>query len=121
MGTWSPRLIPRKTLNAKRVTGGVDADGYPIDDVDVAFTVENASVQPVTGYSLQAVPEGYRDNRVVRVYTTTEVLIGDEGTDLKGDQIEFEPGRWGRVVKVEPWQVGVQSHYLAFVVEVNER
>ena len=85
------------------------------------FTIENASVQPVTGYSLQAVPEGYRDNRVVKIYTTTEVVIGEEGTTLKGDQIEFETGRWGRVIKVEPWQVGVQSHYLAFVVEVNER
>lgn len=121
MSIWSPQLIPRKTLNAKRLTGGVDPDGYPIDDVEAPFIVENASVQPVTGYALQAVPEGYRDNRVVKVYTTTEVLIADEGTTLKGDLVEFETGRWGRVIKVEPWNVGVQSHYLAFVVEVNER
>lgn len=121
MGPWAPRLIPRKIFNAKRLTGGVDSDGYPIDDVEVPFTVENASFHPVSGYALQAVPEGYRDSRVGKIYTTTETLIADEGTDLKGDLIEFETGKWARVIKVEPWNVGVQTHYLAYVVEVNER
>lgn len=124
MGNWQPKLIPRKTLNGRRKTEIVDDYGWNTDEEDVpstTFTVENAGVHPVTGYELQALPEGYRDKKAFKVYTTTLLRTVNEGSTDLADEVEADPGIWCKVVKVEDWTYTVQSHYLAYVVEVNER
>lgn len=121
MATWKPKLIPRKTLNGRRRTQTVDEFGLPVDDPVVAFTVENAGVQPVPGNQLDVFPEGYRDRRTYKVFTTTPVFTAKEATSGLADQIEAYPDVWCDVIKVEPWDYGLQSHYLAYVSEENER
>lgn len=121
MATWKPKLIPRKTLNGRRLTQSVDEFGLPTDSAPVTFDVENAGVQPVTGNQLDVLPEGYRDRKNYRVYTTTPVFTAEEASSNLADEIEAYPGVWCKVIKVEPWGYGLQSHYLAYVSEVNER
>lgn len=120
MATWKPKLIPRKTLNGRRRTQTVDEFGLPTES-ETTFTVENAGVQPVAGNQLDVLPEGYRDRKNHRVYTTTPVFTAKEATNGLADQIEAYPGVWCDVIKVEPWDYGLQSHYLAYVSEENER
>lgn len=120
MASWGPKLIPRKTFNARRREEVTDEFGL-VDETYVSFTVDNAGAQPVTGYESSALPEGYRDKNVYKVFTTTYVRPSEEGTENYADQIEVEGGKWFTVIKVQNWSYGLQSHYLAYVVEENER
>lgn len=121
MATWGPKLIPRKTLNGRRSTQTVDEFGLTTDSSPTSFTVDNAGVQPVPGDQLDVFPEGYRDRRKYKVYTTTPVFTVEEGSNKLPDQIEVETGIWCDVVRVESWGYGLQAHYLAFVAQENER
>lgn len=121
MATWGPTLIPRKTLNGRRRTQTVDEFGIASEDTEVTFTVENAGVQPTTGDQQSTLPEGYRDSKSYAVYTTTPVYTAEEATSNLADQIEVRDGIWCDVVKVDVWDYGLQSHYLAYVSERNER
>jgi hypothetical protein len=121
MGSWNPKLLPRRTFNGRRVSQTLDEFNIP-SEATVAFTVEQANAQPVTGHHLEVLPEGYRDRKVYKVYTTTPVYSAEEGTDQFSDEIEVLPGEWFKVIKVEAWQgYSLQSHYLAYMAEVNER
>ena len=119
---WSPRLIPRKTLNGIRRVQSIDQYGRVSDSLDeTPFIIENAGVHPITGWELQTLPDGYRDKKAFKVYTTTELRSVMEGTNNLADLVEAQPGVFCTVIKVEDWNYNVQGHYLAYVVEVNER
>lgn len=120
MTDWRPKLIPRKTLTGRRRTEVLDA--YNIATItNVAITVENAGVQPASGFTLQTLPSGYRDKEAFKLFTTTEILALQEGSDQYADQIELFTGRWFTAINVAPWDYGVQSHYEVLLVETNER
>ena len=120
MALWNPKLIPRKTLNAMRRTQTLDSFNLPSTG-SVALTLDNCGVHPVSGQEMQAMPSGYRDRKIYKVYTTTPVYPAEEGTDQYADLIEVKTGIWCSVIKVEEWEYGLQSHYLAYVAEDNER
>lgn len=115
MAMWRPTLIPRKQLDARRVDIVYDAYNRP-SEVEVVFTIENAGVQPVSGNELKVLPEGLRDKISYRIITTTEVRGLKEGTDDAGDKVMLY-GDWFRIVRVEIWDTGVQSHYNAIAVK----
>lgn len=118
--TWRPKLLPRKTLNAKHVEQVKD-EFNRVTTQETPFSVENASAHPISGDKAKALPEGYRDKKAFQVYTTTPVEPAREGTDILHDLIETRTGVWCKVVKVEEWTSGLQEHYLAYVTEENER
>ncbi len=121
MGSWNPKLLPRRTFAGRRIAQVLDEFNIPSEDI-TPFTVEQANAQPVTGHHLEVLPEGYRDKKVYKVYTTTLVKSVEEVTEDYADTIEVLPSEWFKVIKVEPWQgYGLQSHYLAYCVKENER
>lgn len=120
MSNFTPRLIPRKQFNAKRESETLDAYNLPTF-TSTTFTIENAGLQPITGEDARATSEGYKDKEIYILYTTTELKGPEEGTSNRGDLVEIEAGKWARVLKVEPWQYGLQSHYKAKLVVENER
>lgn len=121
MGSWNPKLLKRKTFSGLRRTQVLDEFNLP-SETTVMFSIENANAQPVSGHHLDVMPDGYRDRRNYKVYTTTPLYSADEGSSQLSDKIEVLPGIWFDVIKVEAWQgYSVQSHYLAYVSEENER
>lgn len=120
MASWRPRLIPRKEFNAERLQQSLDQYNLPTN-TPTAFIVENASAQPTSGESSEAGLKLYRDKVVYKIFTTTPLIAADEGTNILGDRIELYPNRWFKVIKVNNWDVGVQTHYEAMAVEENER
>lgn len=124
MGSFAPRLIPRKTLQGKRLTQMLDSHNLPLPPKEVEFTIENAGVQPVPGYEANALPSGWRDRKIFKLFTTTKVEPAEEGTDSSGDLVEVVvdgESLWCRVMRVKPWTYGIQSHYEAVLVHENER
>lgn len=122
MGTnLSFRLIPRKTFNARRNTQVLDSYNLPTNPAPSNFTVENAGLQPTTGNKATATTDGYTDKEMYCLFTTTELQQPDEGSNDKGDEVEVFPNRWATVLRVEPWQYGLQSHYKVTLVMNNER
>lgn len=123
MGNLKSILIPRKTLNARRLTQTLDAYNRPTH-TPANFTVENATIHPVSGWEANALPQGYRDRKLFKVFTTTKLIPAEEGSSNSGDLVEIAQDDltlWCRVVRCQSWQNGVQSHYEAFVVHENER
>ena len=120
MSQWRPRLIPRKILQAYHLTAGVDEDGVPLKETEVPFLVENSSYQPATGKDLEALPSGYRDSVIYKIFTTTRLRSVEEGGDELADEVVIEDKRY-KVIKLANWDVGVQTHYEAIVSQLNER
>lgn len=120
MASWRPRLIPRKTYQGRRMGVSLDAYGLPTDDAPVLFDVENASAQPLPSNERMALQEGYRNKRCWRLFTTTTLTAAEEGSTSLGDQVEIN-GHWCDIIRVDDWDVGVQTHYEAICVEENER
>lgn len=69
-----------------------------------------ASVQPVTGRDLLAMPEGLRADETRIVYTTTELRALTAASDA--DVVAIDGEVWG-VVQVERWQAFGGTHYRA--------
>lgn len=69
-----------------------------------------ASVQPVSGRDLLALPEGLRADETRIVYTTTELRALTSASDT--DAITIDGETWD-VVRVERWQAFGGTHYRA--------
>lgn len=115
MAIWRPTLIPRKTLQATRQTIVYDDYNRPTE-TELPFEAENAGVQPVSGNERKVLPEGLRDKISYRIFTSTPLEGLKEGTTNSGDRVMLY-GDWFRVVRVEIWDTGVQSHYNAVCVK----
>ena len=119
MGRLTNRLLPRKTLNGRKYTITYDQYNYPTETFET-IKLEECSVQPITGYKQSTLPEGFRDSKVYRVFTKTNVFPRIEGNDTRF-QVEVRAGLWCDVIDADTWEVGVQSHFELTVVEPNER
>lgn len=116
---WKRRLIPTINLEAKRVRQEED-EYYAVREVEILFTVEEADVQPVKGFELSVLEEGYRSKGVFKIYTPTELVAGKEGTNILPDKVKYK-GAWFTVFKVDPWLDGLDDHYCAYIVSENRR
>lgn len=119
MGRLVKRLLPRKELKGRKLIQTFDEYNYPTEST-VTFTFKDCGVQPVTGQKQFVVPEGYRDNKVYTVFTSTPAFPRVEGSNDRY-QIEVKTGIWCDIVDSDEWGYGVQSHYKLIVAEVNER
>lgn len=123
MSTWTPSLIPRKVFTAYRRSITVNDYGRTTTTT-TNFSVKNASVQPLNGREQQALAEGFRDKNVYKLFTTTKVQATKEGTGQIADRIiitVLDETITTEVIKVAAYGAGVQEHYEALLVEVNER
>lgn len=78
-----------------------------------------ASVQPLKATEMEALPEGRRGSRAVKVYSDTELLMVDQQSGQQPDQFEWL-GRRYEVVGSDAFQSGVINHYRAYAVEVTK-
>lgn len=78
-----------------------------------------ASVQPLKATEMEALPEGRRGCRAVKVYSDTELLMVDQQSGQQPDQFEWL-GRRYEVVGSDAFQSGVINHYRAYAVEVTK-
>lgn len=78
-----------------------------------------ASVQPLKATEMDALPEGRRGSRAVKVYSDTELLMVDQQSGQQPDQFEWL-GRRYEVVGSDAFQSGVINHYRAYAVEVTK-
>lgn len=78
-----------------------------------------ASVQPLKATEMEALPEGRRGSRAVKVYSDTELLMVDQQSGQQPDQFEWL-GRRYEVVGSDAFQSGVINHYRVYAVEVTK-
>lgn len=119
-GLFSPRLLPRKTFTAEITTVTLDEFNLETEATE-QFTLENCGLHPVTGWTLNTLPEGYRDKRAWHLYTTTPVSFIVEGENTKPLRVQVKPNLWAVAIKAEDWEYGLQSHTKLTLVEENER
>lgn len=81
-----------------------------------AFTIE-ASVQPLSGKEMEALPEGRRGKAAFRLYTDFALrTVDDQGGRNPDRIIEGVDGRKVfEVIQVFPWQNGIVDHHKAIV------
>lgn len=119
MGRLNRRLLPKKELLLRVVTITHDQWNYP-EEGENYMPLEVRSVQPVTGKEVNFLDDSIRDSKVYKIYTDMELKLPEEGSSTRYE-IEVEPGSWYAIVKSQPWGIGVQSHTVLFVAEINER
>lgn len=78
-----------------------------------------ASVQPLKATEMDALPEGRRGCRAVKVYSDTELLMVDQQSGQQSDRFEWL-GRMYEVVGCDAYQSNVINHYRAYAVEVTK-
>lgn len=78
-----------------------------------------ASVQPLKATEMDALPEGRRGCRAVKVYSDTELLMVDQQSGQQPDRFEWL-GRMYEVVGCDAYQSNVINHYRAYAVEVTK-
>jgi len=99
------------TYTVTRTAAGTRTLGRYTAGAASTFSIE-ASVQPVTGRDLQAMPEGQRAEETKVVYTTTELRTRTPAGEP--DTIAIDSETWA-VTKVERWDAFGDTHYRAYV------
>jgi hypothetical protein len=82
-----------------------------------SFTSDiKCSIQPINGEDMKANPSLRDAEKTYRVYTSFELLTAQEAKGQADSMIVF--GETFEVIKVEPWQNGIKSHYKAYIQKV---
>lgn len=76
------------------------------------------SIQPLSVDEMDALPEGRRTSRSVKIYSSVELLPADQSTGQNADQFTWL-GRTYEIVGCNPYQMGVIPHYKSYAVEVT--
>lgn len=79
--------------------------------------VVNASVQPLRPNEMQALPEGRRGCRCVKVYSDEMLWMPNQMTGRQADKFMWM-GTWFEVVASDWYQNNVINHYRAYATEM---
>ena len=90
------------TYTVTRTTRGQTIRGRTEEGTVTTFEIE-ASLSPANGIDLQLLPEGRSVDDVRQLFTTTELLTGDQGAGYEADEVAIA-GFDYQVIRVEPWQ-----------------
>lgn len=85
------------------------------------FEIEDTSLQPIDGHTLQALAEGYRSRAAYQFWTKTPIRGLEQNTEELSDQILIN-GEWYSVYNFKDWvRTSFLSHYhcVAIREEVN--
>jgi hypothetical protein len=106
----------RKTQTIKRTVPGSYVNGVYVEGTETTLTIQ-ASVQPMSGNDLVAVPEGRRASDMVKLYTSTDLFSqGDAGSGQSPDRLTYR-GKDYEIYTKEPNQMGVVSHYKYYAIK----
>jgi len=92
-------------------------DGRPVLGTSTDTSIV-ASVQVATGEDLQRLPEGFRSAEAIRVFTATELRVGDQRSKLEADRL-VRGSIVYQVQHVEPEHPLIQ-HYEAIATRMAE-
>lgn len=109
----------RKPIQVTRTEPGhYDEDtGLWVEGETVIFNTP-MSVQPLTVDEMEALPEGRRNSRSVKIYSGSELFPAEQDTGRNADVILWL-GKNYEVVGCNPYQMGVIPHYKSYAVEVK--
>ena len=66
------------------------------------FTIEATNVLPISGWTLQSLPEGYRSKAQYTFWTVTDIKPLDQVQDELSDQIQIG-GEWYSIYSRKDW------------------
>jgi len=81
------------------------------------FTTK-AVVQPMTGRDLETLPEGRRQDHVIKLYTDVRLLVSDDHAKERADVLTID-GEFFEVIHSENWQGLGLTHHKAFAARVK--
>jgi hypothetical protein len=98
-------------------TGASTTDGHGrrVPGAESTFQI-TASIQPVSGRELRALPEAYHTDEVAIVYTTTE-LLGEP----RPDSVAYKGNAWNVIGIPEKWEAFGGIHYRAYIARQKNR
>ncbi|WP_196595242.1 hypothetical protein [Pectinatus frisingensis] len=119
----------RKKFNITRTTtvGHLDDVGNYVESTDKTTISIKASVQPLNNEETQALADGGRTARTVKLYTSTKLLPERQAyTDADGNNVQTQTadvltydGETWKIIMCNAYQSGVISHYKAYAQEVT--
>lgn len=101
----------RRRVKIHRPAGDYDVDGLWQESGAQDKTIQ-ASVQPVSGRDMHALPEGRRNRPAFYLFTDFALRTVDEQNP---DRVTLEDGRLYEAISVEAWQNGVLPHFKALI------
>lgn len=110
------RMLPRVTLDGRRVVETVNDFNEVIDITTTSFKVKNCTVQPYEGAAMTPDQSGYKQVEAYTIFTDTELKNGKEGTNQKPDEIKLGD-KWYKVIRVKIWRNSVIPHYECIVID----
>lgn len=106
----------RKPLTVKRTVAGAYVNGVYVEGSESTITIQ-ASVQPMSGEDIVAVPEGRRSSDMVKLYAATNLNAqGDAGSGQSPDRIVWL-GKDYEIYSKEVRQMGVIDHYKFYAIK----
>lgn len=118
-------LLGTTTLTRQRFgaqTIGTDGRGVPGATASDPIT---ASVQPARGEDLQLLPEGMRQQQVIKLYTPAELRTADQYAGTPPDRVVLASAFGGvdagtyQVQLVKPWPA-LLTHHFALATRLQE-
>lgn len=106
------RSLTRRTFAAGSRTAGRWVEGT------ATTTTIQGSLQPLNGDELQSLPEGERQRKSRKVYTTTALYAGSVDAGRRADQVVDGSDTWD-VRSVSAWYA-VLGHYKAILLAPQE-
>jgi hypothetical protein len=105
----------RRPLTVQRKTAGTyEENGLFVEGVTSTLTIQ-ASVQPLTGEALQALPEAQRTLEGYTLYTDATLNVASQDTGTTADAVAIN-GVYFTVQRQQAWGNGVINHN-AYVVQ----
>ena len=108
------------TLSRENTTGTIDSEGSFISGARDESSIK-MSIQPLSGDEALRLPDGIRNKKVMKCYTTTEVICGDETNHIAPDLI-IDGSTTYEVNDVQYYEgtiLSISPHYRATLVRIN--
>lgn len=97
--------------------GSRGSDGRFVGDDTTDATIRG-SIQPASDDEIATLPEGDRQKRARRIYTSAELVAADQRTGTEGDLLIFDSASWE--VRAVARERSLLAHYRVLVVELQE-
>jgi len=111
-------IIGLQTVSLTRYPIGTrGTDGRFVPGTAVVTSIE-ATVQPASGRDMQTLPEGERQKRGIKLYTTTLLKLADQDAKRLADRIAYDSETF-EVRHVEE-QPRIIPHYKALALRIDE-
>ena len=103
-------LIPRKTLTVERTTGSGYINGQWNPGTTSSFTIK-ASVQPITGRDLEALPQGRRESgESYSLFTSLDTILFCINNNENPDIVTIY-GQKFEVYSISRWENHLINHF----------